>query len=143
MNCVEESFTKGDIGEYKALNDKLQSEKAYWNEFGAHFYPSIVINNRTYRGTFEPEAVFNSICSGFKRPPHKCDYFSKESHSIIRGISGTTLIYIILGLILLNVLLIYCYRRISQREMKENMRMHVNSAVSQYFAISQKDKDGP
>jgi len=51
------------------------------------------------------------------------------------------IMYIVLALIILNVVLIYCYRRVSQREMKEDMRMHVNSAVSQYFALSQRDRD--
>ena len=58
-----------------------------------------------------------------------------------QGVDITTVILIVLALVLLNVILIYCYRRISQREMKENMRMHVNSAVSQYFALSQRERD--
>ena len=35
-------------------NSFLDSERTYWNNYGANFYPSIVINNRTYRGVFEP-----------------------------------------------------------------------------------------
>lgn len=141
MRCVNNTFDRGDYNDARQDNFGLAEERKYWNEYGAHFYPSIVINNRTYRGTFEPEAVFNSICAGFKTPPKICQQAAGGSESIVKGINGTTIVYIVLGLILLNVVLIYCYRRISQREMKEDMRMHVNSAVSQYFALSQRDRD--
>ena len=87
--------------------------------------------------------MFNSLCAGLKSPPRICHTYDQSYQSITRGIHGKTIIYIIVGLILLNIILIYCYRRISQREMKEDMRMHVNSAVSQYFALSQRDRDNP
>lgn len=141
MACVNDTFKRGDSNDFKQDNTALAEEKQYWNDYGAHFYPSIVINNRTYRGSFEPEAVFNSICAGFKSPPKICHTFDQKHESIIQGIQGMTIVYIIVGLILLNIILIYCYRRFSQREMKEDMRMHVNSAVSQYFALSQRDRD--
>lgn len=141
MGCVRDTFRRGGIDDYKSENTALADERDYWNQYGAHFYPSIVINNRTYRGAFQPEAVFNSICAGFQKPPKICGTFGDTHESIIRGIQGTTLVYIILGLIVLNILLIFCYRRISQREMKEDMRMQVNSAVSQYFALSQRDRE--
>lgn len=141
MNCVSDTFARGDSSDWRQDNHALEEERKYWNDYGAHFYPSIVINNRTYRGSFEPEAVFNSLCAGFKSPPKICSTFDTKHESIIKGIQPTTIVYIVLGLIVLNVLLIYCYRRISQREMKEDMRMHVNSAVSQYFALSQRDRD--
>jgi hypothetical protein len=139
MDCVDDTFRRGDSNDYRDENTALAREKDYWNQYGAHFYPSIVINNRTYRGAFEPEAVFNSICAGFKKAPKICGTFNESTSSIIKGISGMTIVYIVLGLIVLNIFLIYCYRRMSQREMKEDMRMHVNSAVSQYFALSQRE----
>jgi hypothetical protein len=139
MDCVDETFRRGNSNDYRDENTALAREKDYWNQYGAHFYPSIVINNRTYRGAFEPEAVFNSICAGFKKAPKVCGTFNESTSSIIKGISGMTIVYIVLGLIVLNIFLIYCYRRMSQREMKEDMRMHVNSAVSQYFALSQRE----
>jgi uncharacterized protein YneF (UPF0154 family) len=59
----------------------------------------------------------------------------------VKGVTANTIIFIVFGLIVLNIILIYCYRRHSQREMKENMRIHVNSAVSQYFALSQRERE--
>lgn len=134
---MKSTFTGSNLKDYKAENEILAEEKRYWNEYGAHFYPSIVINNRTYRGSFEPEAVFNSLCAGIKYPPAICS----DAYDNNQFISRTFVFYVVFALIILNVILIYCYRRVSQREMKEDMRMHVNSAVSQYFALSQRDRD--
>lgn len=36
---------------------------------GTGTFPSIVINNKTYRGTIEPLSVYNALCAGFKNPP--------------------------------------------------------------------------
>lgn len=57
------------IDDHTQGNKALAEERKYWNEYGAHFYPSIVINNRTYRGSFDPDAVFNSLCAGILHPP--------------------------------------------------------------------------
>ena len=141
MRCVDNSFKRGDMNDPHAENTVLETERQYWNQYGAHFYPSIVINNRTYRGVFEPESVFNSLCAGLQSQPKICRKYDQFTQSVHRGINGITIVYIVLGLIVLNIVLIFCYRRISQREMKEDMRMHVNSAVSQYFALSQRDKE--
>jgi len=131
MSCVTESFGRDRINDYKAENKVLRSERTYWNNYGANFYPSIVINNRTYRGAFEPEAVFDAICAGFASKPSEC----KEG-GIFNGVDVMTVVYIVIGLILFNICLLYCYRRVQKREMQEDMKMQVNSAVSQYFALS-------
>jgi hypothetical protein len=69
MSCVKNSFASRNTRDYDDENYVLESERKYWNEYGAHFYPSIVINNRTYRGAFDTEAVFGALCAGFKSPP--------------------------------------------------------------------------
>ena len=47
------------------------------------------------------------------------------------------MIAIIVALILINILIIYCYRRNSKREMNDKLHHEVNSAVSAYFALSE------
>lgn len=60
------------------------------------------------------------------------------------GIRGSVIVMIVLVLILLNFIIVYCYRRHSKREMQQNMQVHIESAVSQYFALSQgKDSNKP
>ena len=55
------------------------------------------------------------------------------------GIKGGVIVAIVIVLILLNVLIVYCYRRYSKREMQTEMQMQIESAVSQYFALTQRD----
>ena len=38
-------------------------------------------------------------------------------------------------LVILNVLIIVCYRRYSKREIHERMNLQISTAVSQYFAL--------
>ena len=46
------------------------------------------------------------------------------------GISGGTLIMIVVMLVCVNILLIVLYRRCTNKEMKNDMQLQVNSAVS-------------
>ena len=47
-------------------------------DFGTYLYPSIVINNRTYRGQLDKEAVANALCAGFETAPKECKGFDYE-----------------------------------------------------------------
>jgi hypothetical protein len=50
----------------------IDEEIDYWRQYGTGIYPSVVINNRTYRGQLESLALFNALCSGFSAPPGMC-----------------------------------------------------------------------
>ena len=54
-----------------------------------------------------------------------------------------TIIAIVVGLLLLNVVIVYCYRRYARREMQKEMHVQIESAVSQYFALTQKESSKP
>jgi TctA family transporter len=47
-------------------------ETEYFNKYGPHFTPAVVINNQTFRGQLEVETVFNAICAGFYTVPDYC-----------------------------------------------------------------------
>ncbi len=53
------------------------------------------------------------------------------------GISGKTVFAIIVVVVAINAVLIYCYRRYTKREMKEEMQLQISSMMSQYFALSE------
>ena len=55
------------------------------------------------------------------------------------GIRASVIVAIVIALVLINVIIVYCYRRYSKREMQGEMQMQIESAVSQYFALSQRD----
>lgn len=104
----------------------------------------MVINNRTFRGDLNPDSVYGAICAGFAKLPKGCGGAEDDPPTIIvstqnEGISGNALIAVVVLLVLVNLVLIILYRRCTNREMKEDMQLQVNSAVSQYFALSTKN----
>lgn len=146
QSCVRNSFSSKDWGSNTTYNRIIDSEIDYWKTYGAGIYPSLVINNRTYRGQLESLAVFNAICAGFANPPPFCsgtlssyqpDFLPQEE-----GIKGSVIVAIVVILVLLNIIIVYCYRRYSKREMQNEMQMQIESAVSQYFALSQRGDGG-
>ena len=142
QRCVKSSFSGSDWGSNKTSNYIIDDEIEYWKTYGSGIYPSLVINNRTYRGQLETLAVFNALCAGFANPPSMCsgtlgsytpDFLPEE------GIRAGVIVSIVVILILVNLVIVYCYRRYSKREMNTEMQMQIESAVSQYFALSQRE----
>lgn len=132
--CVTDSFTSGDWSNPKTNNTLIDKEIQYWKQYGSGIYPSLVINNRTYRGQLETLAVANAICAGFATPPPECtailnsaspDFLTED-----RGIRGGVIVAIVFGLIFINIIVVYCYRRYSRREMQQEMQVQIESAVS-------------
>ena len=75
QDCVRSTFTspnKDDWTKQSVSNTAIDQDIEYWNRYGSSINPSIVINNSTYRGQLESQAVMNAICAGFKDPPKMC-----------------------------------------------------------------------
>jgi len=146
QKCVSDSFSSSDWASNSTVNQMIEEEIEYWRSYGTGIYPSLVINNRTYRGQIEPLAVQNAICAGFEKPPAMClaTLKSYTPDFLDEGNFGAgTLVLIVLGLILANVVIVCCYRRYTKREMHQNMNVQIESAVSQYFALSKEDTKKP
>lgn len=107
----------------------------YFKSYGPHYFPAAVINNITYRGNLEPLNFFEAVCEGFKDKPAECGYKGTKGSD---GINTFTLLWIVVGLVVINVVIIICYKRYAKKEMDEKIEMHINSAVSQYFALQDK-----
>ena len=88
----------------------------------------------------DAENIFKTICAGFNSTPEVCfpDYDEAAGKRTTPGggIGKGTVIAIIIIAIAINVLLIYCYRRYTKREMKEEMQLQISSMMSQYFALN-------
>lgn len=149
QKCVRESFTGKDWISKEVYNEMIESEIKYWKEFGTTVYPSVVINKKTYRGQIEPLAVYNALCAGFKDPPPQClktlgrepKLSVEEAIAAKRGIdiTKTEIVGICFVIILLNIVVVYCCRRRARRDMQNEMNMQIESAVSQYFALTSKN----
>lgn len=94
-----------------------------------------MINNITYRGNLDAEDVFEALCAGFEHKPEECEIKRMN----LEGLTHGTFVLVIAGFTVLLVLAICLFRRYMKREMQSEMNMAVNSAVSQYFALSNKD----
>ena len=144
--CVKSSFSSqnsNDWGNSRTVNYIIDDEIDYWKTYGGGIYPSININNRTYRGQIETLAVKNALCAGFANPPAMCEAtlgsYTPDFLPQDEGIKSSVIVAIVVALVFINVIIIYCYRRHSKREMQNEMQMQIESAVSQYFALSQRD----
>jgi len=49
---------------------------------------------------------------------YKPDFLEEDN-----GIQGSVIVAIVFGLIFLNIIIVYCYRRYSRREMQKEMHM--------------------
>lgn len=70
MDCVKKSFEGSDFS--RDDNILLREDAEKWKVYGSGFWPSIVINERTYRGDLIPDDVFGAICAGFAKLPGYC-----------------------------------------------------------------------
>ena len=150
------TFTGKDWAKNSVSNIFIDEELAAWDKLGSRTYPSVVINNKTYRGQIEPLGVYNAICAGFKNPPEVClktlgiepklsleDILAAKSGIAIKR---SEIVVLCLVIIVLNVVVVYMCRRRARRDMQNEMNNQIESAVSQYYALTQKssrsDSDG-
>eukprot|EP00826_Nyctotherus_ovalis_P027701 TRINITY_DN2167_c0_g1_i16.p1 TRINITY_DN2167_c0_g1~~TRINITY_DN2167_c0_g1_i16.p1 ORF type:complete len:256 (+),score=39.65 TRINITY_DN2167_c0_g1_i16:773-1540(+) len=107
-----------------------------WQMAGVPYSPAVVINNKVYRGSLDAEHVFQSICAGFNVTPSVChpDYVATEYFSS----NATTwkLLGLVLAAILINLMVILCYRRYARREIKEEMQTQISSIMTNYFLMN-------
>jgi hypothetical protein len=103
----------------------LKADAEKWKALGSAYWPTIVINERTYRGDMIPDTVMSALCSAFNSEPSYCSAFREEIGTPLAGTgSGVTrnvLLMIVIFLVVLNVLIILLYRRCQNRELKQNM----------------------
>merc|ERR1711953_1311408 len=130
------------LGVSQVRNSLIDNEISYWKDYGTNIYPSIVINQKTYRGQIEPLSVFNAICAGFTYTPDVCLKTLHKERVVTRfnvedgSVSTGMIVGIVVVLILVNVMIVYCCRRKAKRDMNNEMQMQIESAVSQYFALT-------
>lgn len=122
----------------------------YYDRYGSKLYPAIVINNQTFRGQLEVEAVMNAICAGFADPPKMCrrvleDNNSEDAVLIFDFDEDYVPMHHVFGVIMFTMLVVTCvlclYRRHAKRQMKSQIDNQIEDAVNQYLALSNKDTE--
>lgn len=125
MKCVQKSFDKLDMGKSND-NTVLKRGAEYFKMLGAGFWPSVAINNRTYRGDLNPDNVFGALCAGFADKPKQCGGKGQKLPTLIissdnEGISGNMLIFVVILLVLVNLVLIILYKRCTNKDVNDDM----------------------
>jgi len=90
-----------------------------------------VINKKTYRGQIEPLSVYNALCAGFTNPPDQCLktlHLKKDLEILDNGqeendVSVGAIIAAVIGIVILNIVIVYCCRRKAKREMANEMQL--------------------
>jgi len=76
MKCVNGTFeTSSSAGPSfsKDENTVLKAEATQWKAYGSAYWPSAVINERTYRGDLVPDSVMGALCSAYVEEPGFCN----------------------------------------------------------------------
>lgn len=137
--CVKDSFDGSKDMELDDNTDLRMMQKE-WQDYGHKIYPSLIVNDVTFRGTMNPKNVVEAVCSGFDKMPRACRKFMRKEGIVLNnrhgGVSHKLLALIILALIVTGLIIMLMYRRCMKTEMQQEMKMQVSSAVSQYIALS-------
>jgi hypothetical protein len=106
-----------------------------WEEFGSHLYPSAVINDQTFRGQLNTYNLYEALCASMDEKSPQCErWLNRKGIELDKtprgGVDSTTLRIIVLLLVILNLALVFFYRRCLNKELEDDMKMQVSSAVS-------------
>lgn len=160
--CAEEALKEADIDKSKldlCIQDSVQGsnillhdnkllaeERVAWNSSGIAFYPSITINNQTYRGDFEADEVKSALCASYREIPDVCKVETDDSDLETGGLTVSAVLLIVVlsfsGVAGLLILYVFYVRR----QYREDLRKQVGEAVSQYIALNesmQMQQDNP
>lgn len=134
--CVTDSFSIPEQSEWTlgtTTNKLIDKDVAYWNAYGSSINPSIVINNATYRGQLESQAVMNAICAGFANPPEHCkkllndDFLAEDLEVGIVYYDDGYQHHHFIGIAIVSLICVTCilcfYRRSAKREMRKTMKI--------------------
>lgn len=118
MECVDKSFWDKDYS--TAENSILKANNKRWKEYGTLYWPSVTINQVSFRGDITAENILEVICAGLASKPDICLNFYKEEHIVYEPpsvfskanmASVEMLVGVVILLVTVNVLLICAYRR--------------------------------
>ena len=129
------------------FDHEVQEWARTWNNV---LYPAVTINRFFFKGNLVAEDVFRMICASFTpaAQPQGCRDFYREPAAGggggggggSTGLTVGAIIAIVILIVLINVVAICCYRRYAKREQQTRLTTEINSAVSAYFALNERDR---
>jgi hypothetical protein len=126
-------------------NALLEDDYDIKQKWAIRIFPTLMVNNKTIHNTWSADTLLETICAGFIKQPSICvEKTGFKRHESVKkennDLSYTTIIFIIIIVITLNVILIiFCRRYISQRiaERIDNVDINsrINNVVSSYLQL--------
>lgn len=126
--CVTDSWSVPDRRTWvneTVSNTMIDNDVEYWAKYGSNLFPAIVINNSTYRGQMETNAVFNAICAAFVDPPRFCRKLLAADDiehnlrlgqiTLATGWHPKHVAMVCLAMVVGLFVFLYCYRRHAKR----------------------------
>jgi len=122
-----------------ALFKADREEKLKHNIF---LIPTILINNRTFWGSWSGENIFEALCAAFKTKPQVCydeGAFLKENNT---GMSLGTMAAIVVIVILFNLIIFFVCRKYIKRKIADkvedtDINHKINTVVTSYLSLKE------
>ena len=139
-NCFKDSFlTSNKINYETDDNWILMNETKLIRQMCIQFWPTVTVNNVSYKGNLEGKNVFEAVCSLYPEAdiPETCnEVLGIQSHEHSEGLNvSLILIMVISCLILFFLFLVFIYRRWVRSQLTNEMSSQVNQMVTQYIAF--------
>ncbi len=107
-------------------------------------FPSIMVNDRTFIGSWESRNVLEMVCAGFQNDVPEVCY--KEGVFDVKPISQYlsfgSILFIIVAIIIINIVLYilcrkYVVKKINERVESTELNNQINNVVSRYMAMKE------
>ena len=117
----------------------LANETKIIRTMGIQFWPTVTMNNVSYKGNIEGRNVFEAVCSMFpmEKVPENC----KEALGITitehsEGLNVSLILILVIScLVLFFLFLVLIYRKWVRSQLTNEMSTQVNQMVTQYIAF--------
>lgn len=138
-NCVKSSFVKTKAGDNSPVdysmddNKILAAEKELQLQYDITEFPVLLINHKPYSESLaDIRSVLGEICWNVKNPPLICRDVGvgyKSSH-------GLNIVLTLMVVLLVSAMIIlFCYRRLTKRDLGKELSTEANNMVSRYMAM--------
>ena len=118
VNVINQCVADTYAGSNSELDDNYVFEQHYndFKSYGHNLFPSMVVNEKIFRGRLTPDNAFEDICASFEMEPKECRAWQQsQGISLPQGqstaISKMTLVMLIVALIVINGIIIFFYRK--------------------------------
>lgn len=139
QTCFNSSFFLGandkEINIFANDNLLLKEERRVSIENGIGFWPSVTINNDSYKGNLNGDLVFSAICQVFEEKPNFCLIEEEKNDELINK-NIIIMVLMLIVFILCVTLIIYCskYKKIKESKMKA---LEISEIIGRYQVLNE------